>query len=42
MVDVTGIEPACCLIDELAWISLDGADDKELLRQLRSAMIQFG
>ena len=39
---VRGMTVPCCLVDEMAWISLDGADEKELLRQIRPSMIQFG
>ena len=39
---VRGMTVPCCLVDEMAWISLDGCDDKELLRQIRPSMIQFG
>jgi hypothetical protein len=39
---VRGFACPAALVDELAWISLDGADEKELLRQLRPAAIQFG
>jgi hypothetical protein len=31
-----------CLLDELAWVSIEGADDKELVRQVKPSMIQFG
>jgi hypothetical protein len=30
------------LLDELAFVSIEGADDKELCRQLRPSMIEFG
>ena len=30
------------LLDELAWVSIDGADDRELVRQVKPSMIQFG
>jgi hypothetical protein len=30
------------LLDELAFVSIEGADDKELVRQLRPSMIEFG
>ena len=32
----------CALLDELAFVSIEGADDKELVRQLRPSMIEFG
>jgi hypothetical protein len=30
------------LLDELAWVSIEGADDRELVRQVKPSMIQFG
>lgn len=39
---VRGLTCPAALLDELAWVSIDGADDKELVRQVRPALIQFG
>jgi hypothetical protein len=38
---VRGMTVPCCLIDEMAFISIEGADDKELLRSIRPSMLQF-
>ena len=32
----------CALLDELCFVQIEGADDKELVRQLRPSMIEFG
>jgi hypothetical protein len=39
---VRGMTCPAALLDELAWVSIEGADDKELVRQVRPSMIQFG
>jgi hypothetical protein len=39
---VRGLTCPACLLDELAWVSIDGASDVELCRQVRPAQIQFG
>jgi hypothetical protein len=39
---VRGMTCPGALLDELAWISIEGASDVELVRQVRPSMIQFG
>jgi hypothetical protein len=39
---VRGMTCPAALLDELAWVSIEGADDKELVRQVKPSMIQFG
>lgn len=39
---VRGLSCPACFLDEVAWIRLEGADDKELVRQVKPSMIQFG
>ena len=39
---VRGMTCPAVLLDELAWVSIDSADDKELVRQVKPSMIQFG
>jgi hypothetical protein len=39
---VRGLSSPGCLLDEYAWVSIEGASDVELVRQVRPAMIQFG
>jgi hypothetical protein len=39
---VRGMTCPAALLDELAWVSIEGADDRELVRQVRPSMIQFG
>jgi len=37
-----GMTCPAALLDELAWVSIEGASDVELVRQVRPSMIQFG
>ena len=39
---VRGFTCPTALLDELAFVCIEGADDKELVRQVRPSMIQFG
>ncbi len=39
---VRGFTCPGCLLDELAWVVIEGASDRELVRQVRPSMIQFG
>jgi hypothetical protein len=39
---VRGMTVPGCLLDELAWVSIENASDIELVRQVRPAMLQFG
>lgn len=39
---VRGFTCPAALLDELAWVSIEGADDHELVRQVKPSMIQFG
>jgi hypothetical protein len=39
---VRGLTCPACLLDELAFVAVDGADDRELCRSVRPAMITFG
>jgi hypothetical protein len=39
---VRGRTCAAALLDELAWVSVEGASDLELVRQVKPSLIQFG
>lgn len=39
---VRGFTCPAALLDELAWVSIEGADENELVRQVKPSMIQFG